>query len=200
MSLAAEACGLAEGQLSADLAGEVATGTEEAEAGQAIFTVVLSGAAQVPPVDIAATSTADVTVVPEAMTVSWMVTAEGLSGDPVAAHFHGPASPEENAPPVIDISENWMEGSTEITPEQLEMIQNGMTYINIHTEQHPDGEIRGQVTTEEMTTTDASTETAADASGEETAKEASDLEMAGVFVCEIDQATADRFNFPGPNE
>ena len=105
----------------------------------------LSGAAQVPPVDTAATGTADVTVDSDAMTVSWTITYDGLSGDPVAAHFHGPASAEETAPPVIDISENIMEGSADITPEQMQMIQDGMTYINIHTEANPDGEIRGQV-------------------------------------------------------
>ena len=112
---------------------------------QMMFHADLTGAAQVPPVDTAATGTADVTVDTEAMTVSWTVTAEGLSGDATAAHFHGPATPEESAPPVIDISANWQEGSVEITPEQMQMIQDGMTYINIHTEANPDGEIRGQV-------------------------------------------------------
>ena len=116
-----------------------------AGAEQMMFRADLTGAAQVPPVETTATGAADVTVDSEAMTVSWTVTHEGLSGDPVAAHFHGPAGPEETAPPVIDISENLAEGSVEITPEQMQMIQDGMTYINIHTEANPDGEIRGQV-------------------------------------------------------
>jgi len=116
-----------------------------AGAEQMMFRADLTGAAQVPPVETTATGAADVTVDSEAMTVSWTVTHEGLSGDPVAAHFHGPAGPEETAPPVIDISENLAEGSAEITPEQMQMIQDGMTYINIHTEANPDGEIRGQV-------------------------------------------------------
>ena len=116
-----------------------------AGAEQMMFRADLTGAAQVPPVETTATGAADVMVDSEAMTVSWTVTHEGLSGDPVAAHFHGPAGPEETAPPVIDISENLAEGSAEITPEQMQMIQDGMTYINIHTEANPDGEIRGQV-------------------------------------------------------
>ncbi|HVG49905.1 MAG TPA: CHRD domain-containing protein, partial [Rubellimicrobium sp.] len=66
-----------------------------------------------------------------------------------AAHFHGPAGPEETAPPVIDISADLMVGSADITPEQMQMIQDGMTYINIHTEANPDGVIRGQVTAAE---------------------------------------------------
>lgn len=116
-----------------------------AGAEQMMFHGDLTGTAQVPPVDTTATGAADVTIDSDAMTVSWTVTHEGLSGEPVAAHFHGPASPEETAPPVIDISENLMEGSAEITPEQMQMIQGGLTYINIHTEANPDGEIRGQV-------------------------------------------------------
>ena len=112
---------------------------------QMMYHADLTGAAQVPPVDTAATGSAEVTVDSDAMTVSWTITHEGLSGDPVAAHFHGPASAEETAPPVIDISASLAEGSAEITPEQMQMIQDGMTYINIHTEANPDGEIRGQV-------------------------------------------------------
>jgi cytochrome c553 len=108
------------------------------------------------------------------MTVTWRITHEGLSGEPVAGHFHGPATPEENAPPVIDLGEGAygatmdleeaegtevaeaegteeevaqeiMEGSAQLTEEQLADLQAGRYYINIHTEQHPDGEIRGQV-------------------------------------------------------
>ena len=121
------------------------------------FMAELTGAAQVPPVETEATGVADVTVDTEAMTISWMVTYEGLSGDPVAGHFHGPATPEETAPPVIDLTvdmeeaaeeavpQDIMEGSSELTEEQLADLQAGLFYINIHTEQNPDGEIRGQV-------------------------------------------------------
>ena len=125
------------------------------------FMAELSGEAQVPPVETEATGMADVTVDTEAMTVSWMVTYEDLQGgEPVAAHFHGPATPEETAPPVVDlivdmdeaadaaqepVPEDIMDGSAELTEEQLADLQAGRYYINIHTEQHPDGEIRGQV-------------------------------------------------------
>lgn len=124
-----------------------------AAAQETAFMAELSGAAQVPPVQTDAMGTADVTLDAEAMTVSWTITYEGLSGEPVAAHFHGPASPEETAPPVIDLSESLMagveedrmEGSTEVTEEQMADLQAGLYYVNIHTEQNPDGEIRGQV-------------------------------------------------------
>lgn len=122
------------------------------------FMAELTGAAQVPPVETAATGMADVTVDTTAMTISWMVTYEGLSDDPVAGHFHGPATPEETAPPVIDltvdmeegdaveeVSADIMEGSSALTAEQMADLEAGLLYINIHTEQNPDGEIRGQV-------------------------------------------------------
>jgi hypothetical protein len=38
-----------------------------------------------------------------------------------------------------------MEGSADVSAEQLQMIREGNTYLNIHTAQYPDGEIRGQV-------------------------------------------------------
>jgi hypothetical protein len=124
-----------------------------AAAQEVVFMAELSGAAQVPPVETEATGMADVTVDGEAMTVSWLVTYEGLSGEPVAAHFHGPATPEETAPPVIDITESLlegadedrMEGSAEVTADQMADLQAGLYYINIHTPENPDGEIRGQV-------------------------------------------------------
>jgi hypothetical protein len=73
------------------------------------------------------------------------VTFQGLTGDPAAAHFHGPAKVGENAAPIVDISGNLSEGSADATPEQVQMIRDGNSYINIHTAQSPDGEIRGQV-------------------------------------------------------
>jgi len=135
------------------------------------FMAELSGAAQVPPVETEAMGMADVTVDTEAMTVTWSLAHQGLSGDAVAAHFHGPATPEETAPPVVDMTvdatmeaeaaasteatapevteepvvEDILMGNAEITEEQLTQLRDGMMYINVHTEMHPDGEIRGQV-------------------------------------------------------
>ena len=148
------------------------------------FMADLSGEAQVPPVETEGTGMADVTVDTEAMTVTWMVTYQDLTGEPVAAHFHGPATEEETAPPVIDLTadmeasasataaasttvtsdgetqtetstdtsttedpvpQDITEGSSEITEEQLEQLRDGLWYVNVHTEMHPDGEIRGQV-------------------------------------------------------
>lgn len=109
------------------------------------YTADLTAGAEVPPNDSPATGTAEVTVDSDAGTVSWVVTAEDLTGDPTAAHIHGPASAEENAPPVIDMSDAVMEGSADITEDQIADLESGNYYVNLHTEQHPDGEIRGQL-------------------------------------------------------
>jgi CHRD domain len=105
----------------------------------------LKSSEEVPPNDSPGKGTAEVTLDTDANKVSWKITHEGLTGDVSAAHFHGPAKMGENAGPVVDISANVMEGSADVTPEQLQMIRDGSTYLNIHTAQYPDGEIRGQV-------------------------------------------------------
>lgn len=109
------------------------------------YTADLSPSAVVPPTESSASGSADITVDTEAMTISWTTEVDGLTGDPTAAHIHGPAAEGENAAPMIDMSGNLMEGSAEITEEQWTALQDGMTYVNVHTAEYPDGEIRGQV-------------------------------------------------------
>lgn len=172
-----------------------------AAADEVKYTAELTGQAQIPPVETEAEGVADITVDTEAMIVTWRITHEGLTGAPIAGHFHGPASPEENAPPVIDMGDgaygatrevqdgddtgaqveanseaeansdaadgdamvpNIMEGSIEVTAGQLADLQNGRYYINIHTEAHPDGEIRGQVVEGEASSDSAAIEGLAD--------------------------------------
>lgn len=109
------------------------------------FTADLTGGAEVPPTESTATGTADVTVDTDANTVSWVVTVDGLSGDASAAHIHGPAAVDENAGPVIDMSDAITEGRGDITEDQIAELQDGKYYVNVHTEQYPDGEVRGQL-------------------------------------------------------
>ena len=109
------------------------------------FTTEMTGAAEVPPNDSAATGTVEVALDTEAKTVTWVCTHEGLSGDMTAAHFHGPATATEAAGPAIDTTGKTIEGSAAITDEQAAELMAGMYYLNVHTEKLPDGEIRGQL-------------------------------------------------------
>jgi hypothetical protein len=38
-----------------------------------------------------------------------------------------------------------IQGAAQLTGEQMREVLDGLWYVNIHTEEHPDGEIRGQV-------------------------------------------------------
>jgi hypothetical protein len=107
--------------------------------------VTLDGASQSPAVDTKATGTADVKVDTDAKTITWAVQAEGLTGAPTMAHFHGPAAKGANAPPEIDISKSIESGSAPITDAQIADVKAGKVYLNIHTVKYPDGEIRGQL-------------------------------------------------------
>ncbi len=115
-----------------------------AQAEMMTFTTELTGAAQVPPADTAATGTAELKVDTDAKTVAWVVTTEGLSGVPTASHIHGPADATASAGPVIDTLAT-MAGNAPITDEQIAELQAGKYYYNVHTEKFPDGEIRGQL-------------------------------------------------------
>jgi hypothetical protein len=109
------------------------------------YEVDLKGSAEVPPSDSSGTGKADVSFDTESKKLSWVVTYSGLSGEPTAAHFHGPAEAGSNAGPVVDISGDIKKGSADVTAEQAADLQAGKWYLNIHTEKYPDGEIRGQV-------------------------------------------------------
>ena len=110
-----------------------------------MFKADLKGSSEVPATDTAATGSADVTVDTETKKLSWTVTSSGLSADPAAAHFHGPAAAGENADPVVDITAAIAKGSADISDQQMADLQAGKWYLNIHTAKFPDGEIRGQV-------------------------------------------------------
>ena len=81
--------------------------------------------------------------------VTWRITYSGLSGNPTAAHFHGPAQPGANAGvavPIPNVAASPAQGSATLTDAQAADLLAGRYYVNIHTAANPAGEIRGQVT------------------------------------------------------
>ena len=125
-------------------AGMLATGPSSFAA-NAKYKADLKGSKEVPANDSSATGKANITYDDKSKKLSWVVTYSGLSGEPTAAHFHGPAAPGKNADVAVDISGNIKKGSADLTAEQAAELKAGKLYLNIHTEKFPDGEIRGQV-------------------------------------------------------
>jgi hypothetical protein len=127
-------------------------GAGVAQADPAPFKAELTGAQSAPPVDTTGTGTAELTYDPATRVVTWNIAYSGLSSPATMAHFHGPAKAGQNAPPVIWLSKqgsapaNPMTGSATLTAEQAKQFSDGEWYINIHSQSHPAGEIRGQVT------------------------------------------------------
>jgi hypothetical protein len=113
------------------------------------FEAEMNGAAERPtPVDTQATGNATVTIEDTAVRVQGEF--EGLSGAAVAAHIHGPADKETAAPIICPLTATaavggTLAGSCTFTEEQLQQLRDGRMYVNVHTQQHPQGEIRGQL-------------------------------------------------------
>lgn len=123
-----------------------------AHAAPVSLTVPLTGNQQVPPVQTSGNGSAALTYDAATHVVTWKVTYSGLSSDATMAHFHAPAAAGKNAPPVIWLTKKGstaisspISGEATLTPEQARQFLAGDMYINVHTKDHPSGEIRGQV-------------------------------------------------------
>ena len=122
-----------------------------AQAAPVSFQVPLTGAQQVPPVQTAGSGNADLTYDASTRVVTWNISFSGLSSQATMAHFHGPAAAGKNAGVKVWLSEKGNEvtspisGQATLSPDDAKMFEAGDMYINVHTKDHPSGEIRGQV-------------------------------------------------------
>jgi len=114
------------------------------------FQVQLTGAQQVPAVETNGMATADLTYDPATRMLSWSVSYSGLSSDVTMAHFHVGAE-GKNGKPVLWLTKQGspvsspITGKAKLTPAQAKQFMAGEWYINVHTQSHPAGEVRGQV-------------------------------------------------------
>jgi hypothetical protein len=113
------------------------------------FTTTLKGADEVPANTTTGTGKVTATLDTASKSFTYEVTYSGLTGPATMAHFHGPAAPGVNAPPVVPVPKsalaNPMKGSATLTAAQIADLEAGKWYFNIHTAAHPGGEIRGQL-------------------------------------------------------
>lgn len=120
-----------------------ASGVLQAE--QAI-SITLNGNAEVPPVVTAASGTGHITVLPD-RTVIGSIKTNGMV--PSMAHIHEGAV-GKNGPAIITLSITADKGYTvpagaTLSEAQYKSYAAGNLYVNIHSELHPDGEIRAQL-------------------------------------------------------
>jgi hypothetical protein len=132
------------------------------------FTADLSGAEQVPPVTSAATGQAVFRVSQDALSIDFDLSVSNIE-DVTMAHIHlapagqnGPVvawlypsgPPPEPIPGRSDgrlaagtITEDGLLGPLQGQPlaELIEAFLRGEAYVNVHTQSHPPGEIRGQI-------------------------------------------------------
>jgi hypothetical protein len=128
----------------------VAAGLLMAGAAQAAtvnFSAALKGADEVPSNTTLGAGKVTASLDTVTRTFPYEATSSGLTGPAVAAHFHGPALPGANGPPVVPVVNlaNPMKGSATLTDPQIADLTAGNWYFNIHTAAHPGGEIRGQL-------------------------------------------------------
>jgi len=112
------------------------------------FNSTLSGAAVLPPVTTSATATAQFVLGKDRRTMNYDVRLNGLSSPVTAIHLHE-AKPGEPGGIIHQILENPANGvstgQVAIRPEELDPLMNGEFFIDVHTQQFPLGELRGQV-------------------------------------------------------
>lgn len=75
------------------------------------------------------------------------ISVSGLSGPMTAAHIHAGAAGVSGSPVhTLTFTDNAAFGAwTDLTEAQAEDLMDGKFYVNVHTDEHPDGEIRGQI-------------------------------------------------------
>lgn len=110
------------------------------------MSINLNGASEVPPVTTSAMGKGDITILPD-HTVSGTVTTSGMA--PTMAHIHEAAA-GKNGPPVITLEKTGNGNfvvplASKLTDTQYKSFKEGNFYINVHSTQFPNGEIRGQL-------------------------------------------------------
>ncbi|RQR52607.1 CHRD domain-containing protein [Burkholderia sp. Bp9126] len=129
------------------LAGVLAAGNAAAETVR--LSASLQPSSEVPPTTSKGSGAVDATYDTVSHTLQWTATYENLTGPATAAHFHGPAPVGQNAGVQVPIPKEGLaspiKGSKELTDTQVTELMAGKWYFNVHTKEHPAGEIRGQV-------------------------------------------------------
>jgi hypothetical protein len=117
-----------------------------ASAQTTIFNLVLEGAQQVPAAVTAASGRGTATYEASTRQLTLNLSYSGLSSAETMAHIHGPAVRGVNAGVLIFLSAGSPKNDVVIlSPAQESDLFAGRLYVNIHTLNFPDGELRAQI-------------------------------------------------------
>ena len=123
-----------------------------ATAAPAKIKVQLTGAEETPPVTTKGTGTADLTWDASTRVMTWHINYSDLSSPATMSHFHNGANGAKCGGPVViwltkkgSPVKSPITGKATLTPEQAQQLDAGNWYINVHSTDHPGGEICGQV-------------------------------------------------------
>lgn len=143
------------GLTAALLAAGLAIGAGTAGATVYEYCATIDGLQETPPVATPASGTGTFTIDTDANTLSYNITYSGLIGTETAAHIHGYCGPGVPCGVVHPLPAGNPKVGVWDYPEANEAdILAGLTYVNIHTDFRPGGEIRGQILECPVTPTD----------------------------------------------
>jgi CHRD domain-containing protein len=116
------------------------------------FTANLNTGQEIPPVLANSGTGTGMFVLEDDGTVEAMVSFQGLTGPPTAAHIHQGAAGVANPVPLVDFTSSIVSASTitgtgtkALTEAEQQTLFAGGMYFNIHTVANRGGEIRGQI-------------------------------------------------------
>lgn len=113
------------------------------------FKVPLSAAEQIPPVEAAGYGTADLSWDPATRVVTWRIDYSNMCRVTMAHFDYGARG--HNGPVAIWLTKKGepvkspIVGTATLSPKEATEFEAGDWYINVHTKDHPEGEVRGQV-------------------------------------------------------
>jgi uncharacterized repeat protein (TIGR01451 family) len=114
----------------------------------AVFTATLNSAQETPPNNSTATGTATLMLSPDEQTARVSLNFTGLSSAETAAHIHGPAAPGVVGNILFPLPNgNFTDFLISPSPTDVQNLKNGQLYINVHSSNFLNGEIRGQFET-----------------------------------------------------
>lgn len=111
-----------------------------------LFSADLNGIQEVPSNASPGTGFGSVLLSDDQTSITVSLSFSGLLAAQTAAHIHGPAAPGVNGPVVFPLPLGQVSNAVfSVTPAQVAILMNELFYFNVHSQQFPGGEIRGQI-------------------------------------------------------